>query len=187
MLPAAAHPRSAAPRGSPPATGRSNRPLATPSALSPRPGNRSTGLQARSAPPQPTPAAAYLPPAEKEGAGGRRQAARSPQPSPPRREAEGPTGPARHCRPAAIAARPELRNRGASGMGETTSGYTPVCIRGGPRLAGGHLGSGSRPLVAPLASPKMAAAADGGGSVSLLISLIHPLLAAGPEQPLFHR
>lgn len=74
------------------------------------------------------PAAPYLPPAEKEGAGGRRRAARSPQPAPRRREAASPAGPPR-CPPAAMAARRHRHFR----LGPTAAG-----ARG--RIRGGRLG-----------------------------------------------
>lgn len=100
----------------------------------------------------PAPAAPYLPAVEKEGAGGRRRAARSPQPVPRRREAASPAGPPR-CPPAAMAARRHrhrhFRHRatpaGARGrirggrLGRTPSwlGRAPLCGRGGGPQNGG--------------------------------------------------
>lgn len=80
---------------------------------------RPVELRSAAAAPSPTPAAPYLPPAEKKGAGGRRQAARSPQPAPPHRETEGPDGPQHHCRPAAIAAQPPRGTTALPAWGET--------------------------------------------------------------------
>ncbi|XP_021259042.1 uncharacterized protein LOC110401849 [Numida meleagris] len=124
----------------------------------------------------------YLPPAEKEGAGERRQAARSPQPAPPHREAEGLASPRRRCRPAAITT-PERRHFRHEG---TTSGSLPTAsgtrreVPAGQPLAGGHLGAGPRPAVALLTSPKMAVGFPGGGPRSSAAPQLPPRPRASP-------